>query len=487
MRAFLGATALSCLAAISDASFTVAAAQDSLWTLSGGGGWDIPAGKRVTWNPATGAIGNMGTGVIFNIAAAPANVQAGAAAQAALGYTFWNALSAIPTVNIKFVAGAAANSKSTTSWGALAGTTLGATGNVAVNFNPRNITLNNALTIRSDGWNIFNAAGPAASQQFDTFSINVHEAGHVLGLNHPSSLTQIMTQTGAAIGAGGSWAAVQKATPFAGQPLSLNGAGVPTNALPNATPTYFNPRGTFGAGDALGAITLYSAPISALTSVFTALGAGAGRFLYTVNNDSAQGTVGGTQYASGYDERTFKIPIDPSVPTSNLFVSNLGYSIIRESSDILVQSLSPSFDLTPGGSLQFGFDSTDNFTSTLPTVDWRIFGLGTDTANDPSLDNDGVDDPIAMPAFDFTNFGVLDGTFTYAFNNSIGDWQTVEMANVLTPTLVPVSEPRTLFILIPGAVVLGILRFRRRRDNPGASNPVACSLRQEVGLVPLTR
>jgi len=432
----------------------------SLWTLSGGGVWDIPAGKRVTWNPATGAIGNMGTGVLFNVVAPPANVQAGAAAQAALGYTFWNALAAIPSVNINFVAGAAAASKSTTSWGALAGTTLGSTGNVGINFNPRNVTLNNTLTLRSDGWNIFNPAGPAASQQFDTFSINVHEAGHVLGLNHPGSVSQIMSQTGAALGAGGKYAAVKQVTPFVGQPMSLNGAGVPANALPNGTPTYFQPRNTFGLGDALGAITLYSAPISRITSFFSALGAGAGRFTYTVNNDSAEGTVAGTQYTSGYDESTFKIPVDPSVPTANL-VAPSGYSITRESSDVLVQSLSPSFNLTPGGSLQFSFDSTDQITSTIPTVDWSILGLGTDSATDPSVDDDGADDPAVTPAFNFNDFGVLDGTYTYAFNNSIGDWQTVQMADVITPT---VPEPTTLCVLIPAAVGLGMRRVRAKRD-----------------------
>ena len=450
-------------------------AEASLWTLSNGGVWDIPAGKRVTWNPAIGAIGNMGAGVIFSVTAPPANVQAGAAAQAALGYTFWNALSAIPNVNINFVPGAAAKANSTTSWGALANSLLGSTNNAAVNFIPRNITLSNTLTVRSDGWNIYNPAGPAASQQFDTFSIDVHEAGHVLGLNHPSSLLQIMAQTGAAVGAGGRWAAVEKVTPFAGQPLSLNAAGVPTNALPKGTPTYFEPRGTFGVGDAIGAITLYSAPISAITSVVTAVAHGVGHYLYTVFNNAAQGLVGGTHYASGYDERTFKIPVDPDVSTSNLLVSNPGYSITRESSDILVQSVDPSFDLTPGESLQFSFDSTDHYTSTLPTVDWSIFGLGTDTATDPSLDDDGVDDPVATPAFDFTDFGVLDGTYTYAFNNSIGDWQTVEMDNVLTPA--PVPEPTTLYVLIPGTVVLGMLRIRRRRASstcPGdTSNPAA--------------
>ena len=304
-------------------------AEASLWTLSNGGVWDIPAGKRVTWNPAIGAIGNMGAGVIFSVTAPPANVQAGAAAQAALGYTFWNALSAIPNVNINFVPGAAAKANSTTSWGALANSLLGSTNNAAVNFIPRNITLSNTLTVRSDGWNIYNPAGPAASQQFDTFSINVHEAGHVLGLNHPSSLLQIMAQTGAAVGAGGRWAAVEKVTPFAGQPLSLNAAGVPTNALPKGTPTYFEPRGTFGVGDAIGAITLYSAPISAITSVVTAVAHGVGHYLYTVFNNAAQGLVGGTHYASGYDERTFKIPVDPDVSTSNLLVSNPGYSITR--------------------------------------------------------------------------------------------------------------------------------------------------------------
>jgi hypothetical protein len=455
-RTFKAAALLSAVVAMTAVSAVKA---QSLWTLSGGGVWDIPAGKRVTWNPATGAIGNMGTGVIFNVAAPPANVQAGAAAQAALGYTFWNALSAIPTVNIKFVAGAAANSKSTTSWGAIG--PVGSTGNAAVNFDPRNITLSNTLAVRSDGWNIFNPAGPAASQQFDTFSINVHEAGHVLGLNHPGSVSQIMTSGGAVLAAGGKWDAVKQVTPFAGQPLSLNGAGVPTNALPAGTPTYFQPQ-TLGLGDALGAITLYSAPISAITSAFTNLGGGIGRFTYTASNDSAQGQVNGQQYTSGYDESTFEIPVDPSVPTSNL-VAPSGYSITRQSSDVLVQSLSPSFNLVPGGSLQFSFDSTANFTNTLPTVDWSILGLGTDSATDPSFLNDVDDDPAATPAFNFTDFGVLDGTFTYAFNNSIGDWQTVEMADVITPTLAP--EPTTLSVLmIPVAVVLGMRCVRRRRD-----------------------
>src|SRR5205085_6702077 len=140
------------------------------------------------WNPATGDIGNMGAaGVVFNVAAAPANVQAGAAAQAANGYTFWNALAAIPSVRINFAAGAAAAANSKTAWGALAGTTLGSADNAAINFNNRDITLNNNLTRRSDGWNIFK---PGGITEFDTFTVNDHEAGHVLGLNHPGRNTQ---------------------------------------------------------------------------------------------------------------------------------------------------------------------------------------------------------------------------------------------------------------------------------------------------------
>jgi hypothetical protein len=431
----------------------------SLWTLSGGGVWDIPAGKRVAWNPAAGAIGNMGDGVVFNVAAAPANVQAGAAAQAASGYTFWNSLAAIPSVNIKFVAGAAAASKSTTSWGALAGTTLGSTGNVAVNFNPRNITLNNTLTLRSDGWNVFNPAGGAAVKQFDTFSVNVHEAGHVLGLNHPGSITQIMTQTGASLAAGGRYDAVKQTTPFAGQPLGLNAAGVAANALPNVTPVYQNPRNAFGAGDALGAITLYSAPISALTSFFTPLGAGRGLFTYTVTNNSAHGLVAGTQLTSGYNETTFSIPVDPRVPISNM-VAPSGYSITRESNDVLVKAISPSFELVPGASLQFSFESTDSVTTTVPSENWSILGLGTDSTIDNSVDADS-EDPPATPAFDFTNFGVLDGTYTYEFNNAIGDWQMVRLSDVLTPNAVP--EPETYAMLLAGLGLLGFMARRREQ------------------------
>ncbi|HEY2842970.1 MAG TPA: hypothetical protein VGJ09_04940, partial [Bryobacteraceae bacterium] len=419
----------------------------SLWTLSGGGVWDIPNQKRVAWNPATGAIGNMGqAGVIFSVNAAPANVQAGAAAQAANGYLFWNQLAAIPSVRINFVPFRIplAAPKSIVSWGAPGAGVLGDANNPAINFNNRDITLSNTLTLRSDGWNIRGAVN-----QFDTSTINVHEAGHVLGLNHPGAITQIMTQTGASLGAGGRFKTVEQVTPFAGQPLGLNAAGVPANALAAGTPTYNTPRSTFGFGDALGAMTLYSAPISRISSAFAPLGIGTGRFTYMVNNDSAEGTVGSAQFSSAYDEKKFVIPVAPGVPVSNLIAPS-GYTITRESSDVLVQSTSPSFDLKPGGQLQFSFDSTDQLAFTKPNAHWSIFGLGTDSTEDPSLDPDS-DGPAVAPPFDINDFGVLDGTYDYQFNAATDNWDIVPFADVVTPI---VPEPAMIGALCVGLVGL---------------------------------
>src|SRR5208283_6243602 len=77
--------------------------------------------KKEAWNPATGKIGNMGkAGVKYNIAAAPATAQGGAAAaQAAANsaFQFWNKYSAIPTVGINFVSAAAAGAEVPVSWG----------------------------------------------------------------------------------------------------------------------------------------------------------------------------------------------------------------------------------------------------------------------------------------------------------------------------------------------------------------------------------
>ena len=136
--------------------------------------------------------------------AIPGGSAAGAAAGAANGFTFWNALAAIPTVRINFVAGAAAAANVPLTWAALAAGIGGETGNPAVNFMSRPITLNQAVTLRSDGWNL---VSPAVLQ-VDAFTINVHEAGHALGLDHPASVTQIMSQTVASTGPGGRWTAV---------------------------------------------------------------------------------------------------------------------------------------------------------------------------------------------------------------------------------------------------------------------------------------
>src|SRR6185312_810204 len=114
--------------------------------------------------------------------------------------------------NVNFVSAAPANvnPNSTVSWGAL-GATLGDTGNVAVNNNPRNITLNSASVLRTDGWNL------NTIRQYYTYSVGVHEAGHLLGLGHPVNGagqavgTQVMSQTGASRAAGGLWTQVQQA------------------------------------------------------------------------------------------------------------------------------------------------------------------------------------------------------------------------------------------------------------------------------------
>ena len=115
----------------------------------------------------------------------------------------------------------------------------------------------------------------------------------------------------------------------------------------------------------------------------------------------------------------------------------------------------------PGASLQFSFESIDRYITTAPSVNWSILGLGTDSTIDNSVDADS-EDPPATPAFDFTNFGVLDGTYTYEFNNAIGDWQMVRMSDVLTPNAVP--EPETYAMLLAGLGLLGYVVRRRKQQ-----------------------
>src|SRR5207244_1785246 len=107
------------------------------YTLSAGGVWDIPNGRRPAFNPAAGGIGNMGAaGVVFNIGAPPAAAQAGAAGQATGAFNAWGALGG-NNIRINLGAGAAAGANIPLTWnGGL--TAPGSTTNAAINFNPRN-------------------------------------------------------------------------------------------------------------------------------------------------------------------------------------------------------------------------------------------------------------------------------------------------------------------------------------------------------------
>lgn len=165
----------------------------ALWSLSNGGVWDIPAGKRVVWNPSIGNIGNMGNaGLEFTISPPPGNIQAGAIAQASQAYLKWHSLGLIPSVRINIKQGT--NPNSTLSWGDTQNNhAAGETSNPAVNFDDRDVVLNQRFTVRSDRWNYIVGDPVNKEVQFDSYTIGVHEAGHVIGLNHPRSNTQIMS------------------------------------------------------------------------------------------------------------------------------------------------------------------------------------------------------------------------------------------------------------------------------------------------------
>jgi tetratricopeptide (TPR) repeat protein len=455
-----------------------------LWSLSGGGVWVVNGGvtRRVAWNPANGNIGNMGAGVTFRIARPPNNVQGGAGAgqrtamtQAAAAFTAWNQLQSIQSVNVNFVSAAPANANpnSTLSWVARAGGAgdLGEALNARVNNAPRNVELNNVSVLRTDGWNL------NSIRQFDIYTIAVHEAGHVLGLGHPVNGagaqvgTQVMSQTGASIGAGGLWTQVRQAFNAANpQAQAINGALNPANGAS----IYQNPRGsaaTFGkfqTGDLLGAATLYSAPISAIHFAIQRL-AGALRGLplfaynYTLTNDSAFDASKGI--SSGYMTRTFTIPIDPNIVVTDLQAPT-GWTLLRNSDSLELEYTGPIHitqgGLLPGQSVSFSFDAYGNPVPAEPNVHWTVDGLvgGDGQDNDSAASPGTVSSPL-LPSFNYADFGVEGGTYNYSYDPTTKSYSMAPFAPVLAPAAVP--EPSTIVMMVTGVVILLGCRWVRRR------------------------
>ncbi len=257
------------------------------WTLSGGGVWDIPNEQRIAYDPAAGAIGNMGTGVVYNVAAAPAGAQAGAAGQATAAFNTWDALGSA-TVRINLVSGTAAAANVPLSWVDPDDLVPGATTNALINFDPRAIELDNTRTLRTDGWTLdFAGTRPDLVDEYDVYTTTVHEAGHSIGLGHPSTRVEVMTpQDTARQSATGGWRAIEQTTPFAGQPTDLDGG-----ALPDDARAYSDPRADLTADDELGARTLYSPPRLDPQSNFAPDPQGPGGvFGYSFFNESALGT-----------------------------------------------------------------------------------------------------------------------------------------------------------------------------------------------------
>jgi hypothetical protein len=424
----------------------------SIWTLDVSGVWKN--GARVQFNPTNGNIGNMGVaGVSYSVGAPPANAQVAARAAVSNGFEMWNKLAAIPSVKINYVlkpAGPKVNIPVT--WGALAGAPGEAMG-APPKFSPDPIVLNSAVTLRTDGWNLDYtgaAAPPGLISEYDIETTSVHESGHTLGLGHPQSVTQIMTpQDTGRQAAGGSWQTVLQTTPFAGQPLEINGA-----AQPNGSRDYRNPRLNFGFGDALGAITLYSAPIAKISSLLTLLGGGRGDYSYTMDNSSALGTVDGTDYRSAYDVREVDIPVSNSLPVTDL-VAPADWTLTRESGDIVASYTGSGVGLLPGQSFSFSFDSVAESSTVTPDAFWSLEGFG--PCGPDGDDSDGCADP----QFDPTHFGVgSGGRDTYVFDDATDSWDMVALDGVITP----VPEPAAWLFMLVGMGLSGAhLRSRRLR------------------------
>jgi hypothetical protein len=307
------------------------------------------------------------------------------------------------------------------------------------------------IVTRGDLWNI-----RPANREYDSYTIGVHEVGHGIGLGHPSNSLSVMTQTAASIAPGGLWVPFLQVTPFAGQPTTI--AAV---ALAAGTNTYQNPRGSLSVDDAVGAITLYSAPIAVIVGVVQNLGAGLFQYIYTATNNSAPGSG----QTSGYLVTEVRIPISATVSLTNL-TAPAGWSISQTSNRVLVQYASGGGGLPPGNSIQFSFETATPPVNTIPIARWAVMGLESASAAPPPTDDNeaGVD-----PSFTWTDFGVIDeGTYNYSYNSTSDQWTTSQFPVVPAPLVVSTSNVPS--VPIPGLIAFaalllaaGLFQYGRRR------------------------
>ncbi len=436
------------------------------YTLSGGGVWDIPNSQRIAYNPAAGAIGNMGTGAVYNVAAAPAGAQAGAAGQATAACTTGDGRDTLFT-RINLVSGVAGAANVPLTWDPPAGLggAPGLTTNAAVNFNPRNIMLDNTRTLRTDRWSLdFAGTRPDLIDEYDVYTTAVHEIGHSLGLGHPGTANVVMTpQDTARQNAAGSWRAIEQTTPFAGQPLNLSGA-----ALANGTLAYQDPRAALAADDISGVRTLYSAPILSLIARILELRPHRFKYFYTLINRSDSD--------ADYFTHEIIIPVPSTLKIGELMLepppkeSDLGrvsgavpdqlWQFVRTEAGIALDYMGTG-GLGPQSALSFSFEADAGPVMVTPRARWGMLGLelGLPGAGDLS----DQDDPNMLPAFDPRDFAVLDGSFTYALVGEV--WQTVPLGAIPAPGNVP-APPAWVLLLFGG--VSAVLR-RTRRSVPGTS------------------
>jgi hypothetical protein len=409
------------------------------WNMSGGGAWDVTNAKRLVWNPTNGGLGNMSNGgLIYSVGARPAGIQGGAAdGKTAVTNSFaaWNAL-ASSKVRINFKEGAA-NVKIPMTWENLAADDRpGITTNAAINFNPRAIQLHNGTVLRTDGWNLdYTGTRPADIEEIDVYTTTVHEVGHSLGLGHPSNTGRVMSpQDVSRQNVNGLFRSVEQTTPFAGQPTKfLNGGG----ALANGAKAYNNPRGSLTDDDAVGAITLYSAPMIDISGSNLVTTEGV-ECRYTITNNSA--VVGG--FKADYLIREATIPVDPIVPVDNLFAP-AGWTITRNANDVTVTANNAAAALLPGATLDIFFiGRVYEVTNVQPSNRWR--------SNKFSQDGSSVAAPFTL-----SDWAVDNARKDYIYDGNTDKWV---MRNLdLVPS--PIPTPGTV-VMLTGAI--GLVSARRR-------------------------
>ncbi len=421
------------------------------WNLGPGGVWDVPGARRVAWNPTNGGIGNMGnTGLPIHIADPPGGTQNGAVNSVNGATGTWEFGSGnSPPVRIKFAApGPEANAKAKVVWGDAGGSpgvvdTMG-TGN----FNAQIMTLDSVRTRRTDGWNLdFTGIGTREGtiDEYDVFTVAVHEWGHVVGLDHPPGMNALMTpQDTSRMTAGYFWRAAEQTTPFGGQPMKLGGG-----ALPDGSFAYLNPRNSVAGDDVTGAATLYSAPIAKITAATADQGGGVTRYTYTALNDSSRRPQGG--FEADYQVREVVIPVAAGATIANLMLAgeSQNFTVTRMGNRIIAKvrpdpgGMGDLVGFEPGKSLQIIFDSMDPMTHTQPEARWMSRAFQADGGAAP----DG---------FDPFNYSVQGGNHNYRFNAAMDKWEILQFPLVVAPVPAPGAA---LIAMLPALAAAA----RRRR------------------------